>query len=104
MAKEAPQTTNVIDLMSVPRGSLDQARGQGRLPGRGRPRRPLPASPHQTGRKGGDETRRPQAPPKPARTASKGRQHSGGKGDLRQLSKAEPYQRAAEQGIEGRSG
>ncbi|MFF1631402.1 hypothetical protein [Streptomyces sp. NPDC058272] len=45
----------------------------------------------------------PKAPPKTARTTSKARRQSGGKSELQQLSKAELYQRAAEQDIEGRS-
>ncbi|MET8538708.1 Ku protein [Streptomyces sp. NPDC005065] len=104
VAEEAPQATNVIDLMSVLQSSLDQARGQetDAEPG---PTKKAPA--RKTARKpAATAAKRPaahKAPPKTARTTAKARQRSTGKGGLRQLSKAELYQRATEQGIEGRS-
>src|SRR2546422_912285 len=73
VAEEAPQATNVIDLMSVLQGSLDQARGK-----------KTAAEPRQTKKKAPARTtaRRPavkaakrpaahKAPPKTTRTASK---------------------------------
>ncbi|MFF4551213.1 Ku protein [Streptomyces sp. NPDC001435] len=104
VADEAPQATNVIDLMSVLQGSLDQARGQKTG---AEPRQTKKAPARKTARKPATKAaKRPaaqKAPPKTARTTSKARQRSTGKGDLRQLTKAELYQRATEQGIEGRS-
>ncbi|TVZ90541.1 Ku protein [Streptomyces sp. BK340] len=104
VAEEAPQATNVIDLMSVLQGSLDQARGQ-KTAAEPRPAKKAPA--RKTARKpAAKAAKRPaahKAPPQTARTASKARQRRAGKGDLRQLSKTELYQRATEQGIEGRS-
>jgi DNA end-binding protein Ku len=103
VAEEAPQATNVIDLMSVLQGSLDQARGQ-KTAAEPQPAKKAPA--RKTTRKpAAKAAKRPArtAPPKTARSTSKARQRSTGKGDLRQLSKAELYQRATEQGIEGRS-
>ena len=104
VAEEAPQATNVIDLMSVLQGSLDQARGKKTD---AEPRQTKKAPARKTARKpAAKAAKRPashKAPPKTARTASKARQRGPGKGDLRQLSKSELYQRATEQGIEGRS-
>jgi DNA end-binding protein Ku len=104
VAQEAPQATNVIDLMSVLQGSLDQARGQ-KMDSEPRQTKKPPA--RKTARKSAAKTAKQpaarKAPPKTARTASKTRRQSAGKGELRQLSKAELYQRATEQDIEGRS-
>lgn len=94
VAEEAPQATNVIDLMSVLQGSLDQARGQKTD---AEPRPTKKAAARKTARKTAREpaaraAKRPaarKAPPKTAGTTSKARQRSTGKGDLRQLSKAE---------------
>ncbi|MFE9446568.1 hypothetical protein ACFYO2_48655 [Streptomyces sp. NPDC006602] len=104
VAEEAPQATNVIDLMSVLQGSLDQARGQKTA---AEPRQTKKTPARKTARKpAAKAAKRPaahKAPPKTTRTASNTRQRSAGKSDLRQLSKAELYQRATDQGIEGRS-
>ncbi|MEU1465241.1 Ku protein [Streptomyces sp. NPDC005727] len=104
VAQEAPQATNVIDLMSVLQGSLDQARGH-KTDAEPRPAKKPPA--RKTARKPAAKTaKRPaahKAPPKTKRTPSKAGQRSTGKSDLRQLSKAELYRRATEQGLEGRS-
>lgn len=104
VAQEAPQATNVIDLMSVLQGSLGQARGH-KTDAEPRPAKKAPA--RKTARKPATKAaKRPaahKAPTKTTRTPSKARQRSTGKGDLRQLSKMELYQRATEQGIEGRS-
>ncbi|MEV5545740.1 Ku protein [Streptomyces sp. NPDC052309] len=82
VAEEAPAATNVIDLMEVLQGSLDRARGAG---GGERP---------STGRK-------TPAGRAPTKTATRGRGED--KKALKELSKAELYQRATEQGITGRS-
>ncbi|MEU6657180.1 Ku protein [Streptomyces sp. NPDC046900] len=100
-AEEAPQATNVISLMDVLQNSLDQARRAGdKKPAA--PRRKTaarkavrkPAAKKSAERKG---------PPKEARASATARGGGGGKSALRQLSKAELYKRATEQGITGRS-
>ncbi|MFG2683978.1 Ku protein [Streptomyces sp. NPDC048392] len=105
LAEEPPQATNVVDLMEVLQGSLDQARGAGGQE---------PAAPQKksAARK---TVRKPsakaaerkaavkKAPPKSARASATKRGRGGGKSELRQLSKAELYQRATEQDIAGRS-
>ncbi|MEU9157821.1 Ku protein [Streptomyces sp. NPDC048417] len=106
VAEEAPQATNVIDLMSVLQGSLDQARQTGQKKA-GEPRQTKKTPARKTARKpAAKAAKKPaahKAPPKTARTTSKARRQNGGKSELQQLSKAELYQRATEQGIEGRS-
>ncbi|MFK4066472.1 Ku protein [Streptomyces sp. NPDC029674] len=77
-AEEAPQATNVVDLMEVLQGSLDRARG--------------------TKSKESTKSR-----PKPRKTGSKKKTAPRKETGLQQLSKSELYQRATEQGIEGRS-
>ncbi|MFE0419077.1 non-homologous end joining protein Ku [Streptomyces tendae] len=74
VAEEAPGATNVVDLMEVLRGSLEQAKG---------------------GRRDGTGDRKPSAPRKKATAPTRG--------ELRELSKAELYRRATEQDIAGRS-
>lgn len=80
-AEEAPQATNVIDLMQVLQGSIEQVRGAGRE-ATTEPRRKKPA--------GGERS-------------TTGRASGGGKAELQGLSKAELYQRATEHDIAGRS-
>ncbi|MFG2547839.1 Ku protein [Streptomyces sp. NPDC048594] len=75
VAEEAPRATDVVDLMDVLRGSLEQARGGG--------------------------GKRPSAPRKKAAAPSRGARPK--RSELRELSKAELYQRATEQDIAGRS-
>ncbi|MER7775283.1 Ku protein [Streptomyces sp. NPDC096191] len=75
VAEEAPRATDVVDLMDVLRGSLEQARGTG--------------------------GKRPSAPRKKAAAPSRGARPK--RSELRELSKAELYQRATEQDIAGRS-
>ncbi|MDQ0408190.1 Ku protein [Streptomyces sp. NBC_01723] len=75
VAEEAPRATDVVDLMDVLRGSLEQARGAG--------------------------GKRPSAPRKKAAAPSRGARPK--RSELRELSKAELYQRATEQDIAGRS-
>ncbi|MFF1770792.1 Ku protein [Streptomyces sp. NPDC058249] len=106
VAEEAPQATNVIDLMSVLQGSLDQARQTGQKKA-AEPQQTKKTPARKTARKPAvTAAKKPaahKAQPKTARTTSKARRQSGGKSELQQLSKAELYQRAAEQDIEGRS-
>ncbi|MFD5216364.1 non-homologous end joining protein Ku [Streptomyces tendae] len=89
VAEEAPEATNVVDLMEVLRGSLEQAKGAGG-----------------TGEGSGDE--KPSAQRKKAtgprrKAAGSARPTASTRAELRELSKAELYQRATEQDIAGRS-
>ncbi|MFC7898029.1 Ku protein [Streptomyces sp. NPDC057381] len=87
VAREAPQATNVVDLMEVLQGSLEQAKGTGA--GGGKP----------TGKaKSGERTAGAR---KKATAPSRGKPPT--RGELRGLSKAELYQRATDQGVAGRS-
>ncbi|MGY1579343.1 hypothetical protein [Streptomyces sp. MN13] len=101
-AAEAPAATDVIDLMQVLQGSIDRARGGGRLEERGEP--------------GAAASRRKTrklstaAAGKPRKTAGKAGRASGpkdsgaaSKSELGRLSKAELYQRATDQDVAGRS-
>ncbi|MFH8609874.1 Ku protein [Streptomyces sp. NPDC018029] len=72
-AEEAPQATNVVDLMEVLQGSLDRARG----------------AKSKNAAKNKD--------------SAKSKPKAGKAAELQQLSKSELYQRATDQGIEGRS-
>ncbi|MEU0068768.1 hypothetical protein ABZ027_04295 [Streptomyces sp. NPDC006332] len=80
--QEAPPATNVVALMSVLQGSIDQTRGTSRDRA-AEPRQKKPAPARKTARTPAGKT--------------------AGKSELRQLSKAELYQRATEQDITGRS-
>ncbi|MDI3419096.1 non-homologous end joining protein Ku [Streptomyces luteolus] len=85
-AEDAPEATNVIDLMDALRGSLDHARklkgGRKKAAGRGRCRT---------------------AETTAARTSSPRAGQDENQDDLRRLSKAELYERASGQDIAGRS-
>ncbi|MFL9653057.1 Ku protein [Streptomyces sp. PB17] len=99
VAEEAPGATNVVDLMEVLRGSLEQAKGA-RSTGDGG-----------TGRDGtGDDSggKKPSARQKKAtgprrKATGSARRTAPTRGELRELSKAELYRRATEQDIAGRS-
>jgi DNA end-binding protein Ku len=86
VAEEAPEATNVVDLMEVLRGSLEQAKG-----GTG----------DDTGGKKRSAPRKKAAAP--GKKAGPARRTAPARGELRELSKAELYQRATEQDIAGRS-
>ncbi|AQS65928.1 Ku protein [Streptomyces pactum] len=115
VAEEAPRATNVVDLMEVLRGSLEQAKGAGgeqepaktkRTGGRrtSAPRKKdtEPRNKHSEPRNKHLEPRKKgSVPRKKATTPS--REAPPGRGELRELSKAELYQRATEQDIAGRS-
>ncbi|WP_254395525.1 hypothetical protein [Streptomyces sp. AC512_CC834] len=73
VAEEAPQATNVVDLMEVLRGSLEQAKGGER------------------------------APASRNKATAPSRRTPAERGELRELSKTELYRRATEQDIPGRS-
>ncbi|MEU0220192.1 Ku protein [Streptomyces sp. NPDC006265] len=99
-AEEAPAATNVVDLMQALQGSIDQAHGSRENPTRQRQKRPT--STRKPAAKGKKTAR--EAPSKRRRsTASSRDQHGAGKSQLRQLSKAELYQRATEDDVPGRS-
>jgi DNA end-binding protein Ku len=100
LAEEPPQGTNVVDLMTALESSLAQAGTSGgkkqaasRRSASATGKAPRKASPKATTRK---------SPPKRA-SASQARDRGAGRSELRELSKAELYQRATDQGIEGRS-
>ncbi|MGC9495913.1 Ku protein [Streptomyces sp. WG7] len=108
VAEEAPRATNVVDLMEVLRGSLEQARGAagGQSPAKAEStggeqppaRRKQGAGPRKQGtgpRKKGTEPRKKATAPS--------REASPKRGELRELSKTELYQRATDQDIAGRS-
>ncbi|MFC8239173.1 Ku protein [Streptomyces sp. NPDC057284] len=88
VAEKAPLASNVVDLMELLQGSLDQARGS---------REKEPTAPQQK------RTTAKKAPPKATRASATTRGHGRGRGELRQLSKMELYQRATAQDIAGRS-
>ncbi|WP_369176042.1 non-homologous end joining protein Ku [Streptomyces mutabilis] len=121
VAEEAPQATNVVDLMEVLQGSLERAKGtgggqsadkaknagargagkaKGAVDGRaGRKKsagdeRPVGGSKGTAGERSAGARRKATAP-------SRGKPPK--RGELRELSKAELYQRATEQDIAGRS-
>ncbi|MFD3492248.1 Ku protein [Streptomyces sp. NPDC058690] len=87
-AEEAPQATNVVDLMALLQGSLDQAQGS-------RENEPTAAQQKKTAAR--------KAPPKAARAPTTTRGQSWDRSELRQLNKTELYQRATAQDIAGRS-
>ncbi|CAL9668517.1 Ku protein [Streptomyces sp. enrichment culture] len=80
VAEEAPEATNVVDLMEVLRGSLEQAKG---------------------GKSEGTGGKKPSAPGKTS--APRKKATASTRDELRELSKAELYRRATEQDIAGRS-
>ncbi|WP_405535391.1 hypothetical protein OG426_56055 (plasmid) [Streptomyces canus] len=102
-AEQAPAATNVIDLMTVLQGSIDQARG-------GPKREDEPPQKKPPARKAARKTAGKAAKktaartPKTARASATSRSQRGtGKSELRQLNKAQLYQRATEYDIAGRS-
>ncbi len=101
VAEEAPQATNVVDLMKVLQGSLDQAQGSREK----EPAEPRKKAAARTVRKpeAKRKTTDKKAPPKAARASATTRGQGRARSELRQLSKTELYQRATEQGIAGRS-
>lgn len=126
VAEEAPGATNVVDLMEALRGSLEQAGGEGgQPPDEGRKGDRSSAA---RKRSSAEEKRRPGKRASAGRTqgsaekkrATKGKEKESAKrkkagapsrrttpkekrSDLREMSKAELYRRAGDQGIAGRS-
>ncbi|MFH8974432.1 Ku protein [Streptomyces sp. NPDC017890] len=108
VAEEAPRATNVVDLMEVLRGSLEQARGtageqsaaKAQSTGGKRPsaRRKARAEPQGKGA----EPREKSAEPR-KKAAAPSREAPPKRGELREMSKTELYQRATDQDIAGRS-
>ncbi|MFJ8146433.1 Ku protein [Streptomyces sp. NPDC096048] len=123
VAEEAPRATNVVDLMEVLQGSLEQAKGTGgsqapaKARGTGGKRSSAPREKATEGRKpaGGRKStggRKPTEARKPTegrktearkKTTAPSRKAPPKRGELRELSKAELYQRATDQDIAGRS-
>ncbi|MBH5134953.1 MULTISPECIES: Ku protein [unclassified Streptomyces] len=93
VAEEAPEATNVVDLMEVLRGSLEQAKDAGGKQAAARSKSPGGKRAASTPRKADAE--RSAGARKKATAPSRS--------ELRELSKAELYQRATEQDIAGRS-
>ncbi|MFD5652555.1 Ku protein [Streptomyces sp. NPDC127039] len=87
VAEEAPRATNVVDLMEVLRGSLEQTKGKGKGKGKS-------TGTGTSGKRSAASRKKATAPYR--RTPPE-------RGGLRELSKAELYQRATEQDIAGRS-
>ncbi|MFF8939258.1 Ku protein [Streptomyces paradoxus] len=101
-AEEAPAATNVVDLMQALQGSIDQARGGPRKSTGRKSKQSEPA--RKKARKASEKPAARKAPPKASRASAASRaQRAAGKGELRQLSKAELYQRATEHDVPGRS-
>ncbi|GHF51791.1 non-homologous end joining protein Ku [Streptomyces griseosporeus] len=107
VADEAPEATNVIDLMKVLEGSVQAARsGRGgsepdaEEKGEAAPRKAAARS-----SAGGKQAKSParKAPPKKAGAARARTRDTGGVKELQKLSKAELYQRATDEDLPGRS-
>ncbi|GAA2324726.1 hypothetical protein GCM10010246_01980 [Streptomyces cuspidosporus] len=98
VSEEAPpEVTNVIDLMEALQRSVEQSRGsRGKAPEERRDKKTAARKP--AGKVAAKTTSRKQA----STSATAGGRDKGRR-ELRQLSKAEPYQRASDQGIPGRS-
>jgi DNA end-binding protein Ku len=108
VAEGPPTATNVIDLMSVLQGSIDQAR-KGRKAASEPKQQGKTGPARKTTSKSTAKTTKKQAPAKKASSAKRrpkattGSRAGTDKNELRQLSKAELYQRATEQNVTGRS-
>ncbi|MET8585285.1 Ku protein [Streptomyces collinus] len=107
VAEAPPEATNVIDLMQVLEGSLEAARsGRGGKETAGRKTGSAQREPARTVAE--EKTAKPRSrktPPGKSGTAQTRSRGGGGEGrsELRKLSKAELYQRAADQDVAGRS-
>ncbi|MGW1988135.1 non-homologous end joining protein Ku [Streptomyces collinus] len=110
VADAPPEATNVLDLMRVLEGSLEAARsGRGDRGGKATAERKAGAAQREPARTAADaKTAKPRlrkAPPSKSAEAAPRSGSGGGEGrsELRKLSKAELYQRAADQDVAGRS-
>ncbi|MFF9277049.1 non-homologous end joining protein Ku [Streptomyces griseosporeus] len=106
VADEAPEATNVIDLMKVLEGSIQAARsgrGGSEPDAEGRDEAPRKAAARSSA--GGKSAKPParKAPPKKAGAARARTRDTGGTKELQKLSKAELYQRATDEDLPGRS-
>ncbi|MFE2263146.1 non-homologous end joining protein Ku [Streptomyces griseosporeus] len=106
VADEAPEATNVIDLMKVLEGSIQAARsgrGGGEPDAEGRDKAPRKAAARSSadGTSAKPPTRK--SPPKKAGAARARTRDTGGRKELQKLSKAELYQRATDEDLPGRS-
>jgi DNA end-binding protein Ku len=97
--EEAPEATNVLDLMTALQSSIARAGGGAREEGRGAPKEKHQRTPSKNDRGGGSSKEERRRAPSPR--GDRGR--AATKGELRRLSKAELYRRATDQGVEGRS-
>ncbi|UXY32379.1 hypothetical protein [Streptomyces sp. HUAS TT20] len=106
-AEEAPEATNVVDLMKVLEGSLQAARSGrgGKEPADERKVKAAPRKAAARASAAGKAAKTPtrKAPPKKAGAARARTSGAGGKKELQKLSKAELYQRATERDLLGRS-
>ncbi|MFE1015819.1 Ku protein [Streptomyces sp. NPDC058794] len=98
VAEEAPQATNVVDLMEVLQGSLERAKGTGTGGGK-------PAGKAENGERPAGSRKKAAARGKTAarEKAAPSRKKPPTRSELRELSKAELYQRATDQDVAGRS-
>jgi DNA end-binding protein Ku len=101
-AEEAPQATNVVDLMELLQGSLDQARGS-REKESAAPREKKTAARNTGQPQAKRKTAAMKAPSKAARASATTRGRGGGRSELEQLTKTDLYQRATGQDLAGRS-
>ncbi|MGW3234837.1 non-homologous end joining protein Ku [Streptomyces olivaceus] len=106
VAEEAPRATNVVDLMDVLRGSLEQAGGTsgGERAGAtgGGERAQKPRKKAGAGRGRADASRKKGTAPSRG-ASSRGGEPGRSRSELRELSKSELYERATEREIPGRS-
>jgi DNA end-binding protein Ku len=107
LAEEPPKATNVVDLMQVLQNSLAQAAGTASGETATPSRKGTPASRKTAARQPDGKATKKAAAKKvsagQARASVPGRGRGMGKDELRQMSKAELYQRATDQDIAGRS-
>lgn len=106
-AQAPPSATDVIDLMKVLQGSVDQARGaRGEGAERPREKEPKRKAPATKATKAAKKPAREEAPARTGRGpggAKSEKSTKSEKSELRRLSKAELYERATDQNVPGRS-
>lgn len=100
LAQGAPEATKVTDLMDVLRASLEQSTASANKRPTASSRTRSSARQTATSKAKAKKAAAPRKPPKRGRAPARG---SGAKSELRQLSKAELYQRATSDHIPGRS-
>ena len=103
-AKEAPESTNVVDLMEVLRASVDDAKSGRRGGGSRRTKGAKGAESARSSRASGSSRGAESSRSGSAKSSrSQGRSPSSGRGSLSSLSKGELYERASKAGVRGRS-